>query len=261
MSRLVGDRAPGSSPKCVEAAKFLQPKGTLRETHALGRARFDSTRLALAVALGVVYRRSVAKRDARRAMFSLSPVLFKNSPIEGRGVFARRHFAPGDVIAPYAPKQERVPFDDPRAIAGAATKLTLSSDDYSVIIPDTSVPGGWLCNHSCSPNAALYSSGEGRIRCLRPIAPGQEVTIFYGWVTVGEPTRDPCRCGSKGCLGTINFDLDEREAFALGTDAGAGLRARLADYEVYLRSIDQVQVMDAIHDALHRIAHKGQVQE
>src|SRR6476661_4035639 len=110
------------------------------------------------------------KRRALKPMFSLSPVEYRNSPIAGRGVFARRRFEPGDVVVPYAPKQRRLDVDDPEAIAASETKLTLLSERRWVIVPDTSVPGGWLCNHSCNPNAAIYSSGEGRIQCLRAIA-------------------------------------------------------------------------------------------
>ncbi|HEY3235764.1 MAG TPA: SET domain-containing protein, partial [Polyangiaceae bacterium] len=134
----------------------------------------------------------MVKRRPLKPMFSLSPVLFRDSPIEGRGVFAKRRFAPGDVILAYAPKQRRIEARDPEAVAAAASKLTLLSETWWVIIPDTSVPGGWLCNHSCDPNAAIYSDGEGRIQCVRSIVPGEEVTIFYGWVTQNQPGRDPC---------------------------------------------------------------------
>src|SRR5580698_3820374 len=113
----------------------------------------------------------MAKR-AVKPMFSLSPVEFRDSPIAGRGVFARRHFRPGDLVVAYAPKQKRVDVRDPEAVAAAETKLTLLSEERYVIIPDTGVPGGWLCNHSCNPNAAIFSDREGRIKCTRPISPG-----------------------------------------------------------------------------------------
>jgi len=195
------------------------------------------------------------KRPGAKLMFSSAPVLFKNSPIEGRGVFARRRFAPGDVIVPYAPRQRRIDAADPEAALAAETKLTLLSEEYWVIIPDTSVPGGWLCNHSCDPNAAIYSHGEGRIQCTRPIAPGEEVTIFYGWVTHNEPERDPCRCGSPRCRGFINFDLSGRDAehFDLETDAGRAFRRRVDEYGAYLASIGQEQVLDIIADKLSKM--------
>jgi hypothetical protein len=192
----------------------------------------------------------VPKPRARK--FTLSKVDFRNSPIAGRGVFARQRFAPGEVITSYAPKQRKIPADSPEAIAAADTKLTLLSESVFVIIPDTSVPGGWLTNHSCNPNAALYSSGEGRIQCIRPILPGQEVTIFYGWVTRNEPGRDPCLCGSPGCRGTINFDVTDGDARAFGapTPEGAALRERLIEYSTFLASIDQEQVSGTIEATL-----------
>ena len=140
----------------------------------------------------------------------------------------------------------------------AETKLTLLSGDQ-VIIPDTSVPGGWLCNHSCSPNATLYASGEGRIQCARPIEPGQEVTIFYGWVSHNDPGRDPCRCGSIGCRGFINFDLSDDDAAHAEVVDGDHvvmddvLRARLAEYGAFLRSIGQEQVEEVIASTLLRL--------
>ena len=192
-----------------------------------------------------------------KPMFSLSPVQFRDSPIAGRGVFARRRFGPGEVVVPYAPMQRKVSARDPEAVAAAETRLTLLSGDR-VIIPDTSVPGGWLCNHSCEPNAALYASGEGRIQCIHPIAPGQEVTIFYGWVSHNQPERDPCLCGSARCRRFINFDVGDDDAAHAEMVDGAlvlddVLRARFSAYAEYLRSIDQEQVMEAITATLVRL--------
>ena len=195
------------------------------------------------------------KGQARKAMFSSSPIQFREQSIAGRGVFARRRFEPGEVVCAYAPKQRRVEAGDPEAVAAADTKLTLLSDDGWVIIPDASVPGGWLCNHSCNPNAALYSSGEGRIQCERTILPGQEVTIFYGWVTHNEPGRDPCLCGAATCRGTINFDLSDDDAATFDEDSpeGAAVRARLDAYADFLRSIGQEQVLATIEARLAEI--------
>ncbi|MDP9151763.1 MAG: SET domain-containing protein-lysine N-methyltransferase [Myxococcota bacterium] len=199
------------------------------------------------------------KRHPTKPIFSLAPVDFRNSPIAGRGVFARRRFAPGQVIVPYAPKQRRVGVRDPEATAAAETKLTLLSEDQFVIIPDTSVPGGWLCNHSCEPNAAIFSDGEGRIQCTRAIAPGEEVTIFYGWVSHNEPRRDPCRCGSPRCRGFINFDLGDDDEARVRIDdhnqvvVDDVLRRRLAEYTEFLASIGQEQVAETVAKTLVRM--------
>jgi hypothetical protein len=180
--------------------------------------------------------------------FSLAPVEFRERSIAGRGVFAKRRFNPGDLIVPYAPKQQRLDVEDPEATLAAQSKLTLLSERWTVIVPDTSVPGGWLCNHSCKPNAAIYSDREGRIQCTRAIAPGEEVTIFYGWVTQNEPARDPCRCGAANCRGFINFDLSDRDAELVEEDseAGTAIRDRLAEYLSFLVSIGQEQVEETI---------------
>jgi SET domain-containing protein len=190
----------------------------------------------------------MGKPKRQNSLFSLAPVQFRDSAIEGRGVFARKRFLPGDVVTPYAPKQRRLALDDPEADAAAETKLTLISEARFVIVPDTSVPGGWLCNHSCAPNAAIYSDGAGRIQCQRTINPGEEVTIFYGWVTLNEPERDPCRCGAKACRGFINFDLSDDDArhCQLDTRSGRAFRERFQAYADYLSSIGQEQVLDSI---------------
>jgi len=180
--------------------------------------------------------------------FSLAPVEFRDRSIAGRGVFAKRRFKPGDIITPYAPKQRRVDVEDPEASAAAESKLTLLSEKWTVIIPDTSVPGGWLCNHSCQPNAAIFSDREGRIQCTRPIAPGEEVTIFYGWVTQNEPERDPCLCGAPRCRKFINFDLSDEDARLVHGDSEASeaVRARIEEYLEFLREIGQEQVEETI---------------
>lgn len=180
--------------------------------------------------------------------FSLAPVEFRDRSIAGRGVFAKRRFKPGDVITPYAPKQRRLDVEDPEASAAAESKLTLLSEKWTVIVPDTSVPGGWLCNHSCQPNAAIFSDREGRIQCTRPIAPGEEVTIFYGWVTQNEPERDPCLCGAPRCRKFINFDLSDEDARLVHGDSEASeaVRARIEEYLEFLREIGQEQVEETI---------------
>jgi hypothetical protein len=201
---------------------------------------------------------SMKKGRARKAMFSASPVQYREESIAGRGVFARKRFEPGEVVVAYAPKQRRVDVNDPEAFAAAETKLTLLSDDGSVIIPDTSVPGGWLCNHSCRPNAAIYSSGQGRIQCERTILPGEEVTIFYGWVSENEPERDPCRCGAAGCRGTINFDVSDADARHFGRDTAEGeaVRRRIEEYAAFLRAIGQEQVIETVADKLRELGRR-----
>jgi histone-lysine N-methyltransferase ASH1L len=195
-----------------------------------------------------------------KPMFSLAKpaVEFRQSSIAGRGVIAKRAFAPGEVVVPYAPAQRRLAADHPDAALAASSKITLLADGGTVLVPNTQTPGGWLCNHSCRPNATLFSSGAGRIQCTRPIEAGDEVTIFYGWVSHNEPSRDPCRCGAPECRGFINFDLsDEDVAKAEIVDAriqstDEAFRQRLAEYGSFLESIGQEHVRGVIATAIAR---------
>ena len=195
-------------------------------------------------------------KQKRKAMFSLLPVEFRQSAIEGRGVFAKRAFSPGEIIVVYAPKHVRLAADDPRAVEAAATRLTLFTQDGFVLVPDQSAPGGWLCNHSCAPNAALFSSGDGRVQCTRPIARGDEVTIFYGWVTCNGEGSAPCRCGAPACRGAINFDVTSDDAAHVRVENGvlvttnARVRAKLEEYAEFLQSIGQEHVQRTVASKL-----------
>jgi len=200
-----------------------------------------------------------AKRNVK-PMFSLArpAVEFRQSSIAGRGVVAKKAFAPGDVVVAYAPAQRRLPADHPDAAAAAASKITLLAEGELVVVPDTRTPGGWLCNHSCRPNATLFASGAGRIQCTRPIAAGDEVTIFYGWVSHNEPARDPCLCGDPECRGFINFDLSDDDVANVEIVGGRlestdeAFRQRLAEYGSFLESIGQEHVRGVIASALAR---------
>ena len=111
-------------------------------------------------------------------------------------------------------------------MAAAATKFTLISDSKFVIIPGPSVPGG----------------------CIRPIAKGKEMSVFYGWVTENEPGRDPCQCRAPGCLGYIDFDVTDADAAKVRVVDGRivttdrALEQRFVEYAEFLRSIGQDHV-------------------
>lgn len=203
----------------------------------------------------------MASKKNVKPMFSLAKpaVEFRQSSIAGRGVIAKRAFVPGEVIVAYAPAQRRLAADHPDAEAAASSKITLLADNgTAVVIPDTRTPGGWLCNHSCNPNATLFTSGAGRIQCTRPIEAGDEVTIFYGWVSHNEPARDPCLCGEPECRGFINFDLSDDDVASVTITGGriqstsASFRQRLDEYGSFLESIGQEHVRSVIANALSR---------
>ena len=57
-------------------------------------------------------------------------------------------------------------------------------------------------NHSCQPNARLcIRNGRVEFYAIKPIAPGDEITVNYG--PTHHDGRLACRCGSPCCVGSI----------------------------------------------------------
>ena len=57
-------------------------------------------------------------------------------------------------------------------------------------------------NHSCQANARLaINAGRIEFYSLRPIAPGEEITVNYGRTHHEGKLR--CRCGAPGCVGAL----------------------------------------------------------
>ncbi len=56
-------------------------------------------------------------------------------------------------------------------------------------------------NHSCDPN--LWIVDELTLAARRPISAGEEATVDYAVMTVGEAWSMDCRCSAPTCRGTI----------------------------------------------------------
>jgi len=57
-------------------------------------------------------------------------------------------------------------------------------------------------NHSCQANARLtIVAGRIEFYALRPIAPGEEITVNYGETHHEGKLR--CRCGAPNCIGNL----------------------------------------------------------
>jgi hypothetical protein len=100
------------------------------------------------------------------------------SPGRGRGVFATRAFAPGEVI------ERAAVIVFPRA-AVAALRGTVLDDYWFFWDPDHNAAAlgcGALYNHGCPANARFDRDLDAMVmvfRAVRPIAAGTEVTINY----------------------------------------------------------------------------------
>lgn len=126
----------------------------------------------------------------------------RNSPIAGRGLFARAAIRAGDIVAVKG-----------GAIMDTATLLRLREtvspaeiqiEDDLYIAPRATdeIEANLLClNHSCNPNVGVR--GQVTFVAMRNIAPGSELTIDYAMIDGNADECMECSCGATSCRGTI----------------------------------------------------------
>lgn len=136
----------------------------------------------------------------------------RKSGIHGKGVFALRPIAKGELVIEYrgeviswAEALRRHPHDptDP------------NHTFYFHIDDETVIDGGrkgnaarWI-NHACTPNCeADEIDGRVFVKALRNLKPGDELFYDYGLVideryTAKLKKQFECRCGHKRCRGTM----------------------------------------------------------
>src|SRR2546423_13345720 len=119
------------------------------------------------------------------------------SPIEGRGLFARRRIRKGEIVAI---KGGHV--YDARTLARVKARVAVSyiqiADGFFIgALTAAEVRRNKLfINHSCEPNLGIR--GQIVYVALRDIAAGEELT--YDWaMEENAPTRTRCRCGARRC--------------------------------------------------------------
>lgn len=143
----------------------------------------------------------------------MSPgVAVRESPIQGRGIFATAAIAPGERILLWGGPSYTDRAGAERARRAGRFVMRWDEDVFSMETdaPDREEP--FLINHACDPNA--WMDGAFAVVARRAISPGEEVTIDYALFTFDEPDRlpapdapdgtgTPCRCGSPICRGVI----------------------------------------------------------
>src|SRR5881394_506309 len=139
--------------------------------------------------------------------------IVRNSPIHGRGVFARRTIRKGTCIIEYRGERitvkeaERRPDSDP---ANPNHTFLFELNDGRVI--DAAVRGNaarWI-NHSCNPNCEPIEDDDCRvyIEAKRTIRAGEELSYDYqlsvaGRISAKMKAGYACRCGAPRCRGTM----------------------------------------------------------
>lgn len=139
-------------------------------------------------------------------------IAVRRSGVHGKGVFAVRPLARGEVVIEYTGERinwkealRRHPHDPNEP------NHTFYFDIGGDRVIDANVGGNsarWI-NHSCQPNCeADEEDGRVFIKALRAIKPGEELFYDYGLSTDERYTaavkkQYECRCGAKACRGTM----------------------------------------------------------
>lgn len=127
--------------------------------------------------------------------------MVQESPIHGRGLFAREPIARGEIVAikgGYVLDAATL-----GEVAGRLGPAEIPVADGFFIGPRAAHErdGGMIfSNHSCEPNLGIQ--GQIVFVALRAIQPGEELT--HDWATTDDGTYTmTCRCDARACRGTI----------------------------------------------------------
>ena len=130
-------------------------------------------------------------------------VVFDDSPIHGRGAFARRRFETGERVWTLSGRPSSIP----RLAVRIALRRCRMDDPLQVgrfryVELDE---GSIAFNHSCDPNLGVTAGNV--LVARRPIEPGDELTYDYSTTVLASPFTwtwaMACACGSPRCRSTI----------------------------------------------------------
>ena len=133
-----------------------------------------------------------------------SSVEVRDSPIEGRWLFASSALTAGTVVARLGGRL--VDTAVMRELVAEATAgrspyvdtITVLEDLHLVLPPRRPVGYG---NHSCDP--ALWHTDAFTLAARRDLAPSDELTVDYATQTTEVAFEMACRCGSTPCRGMV----------------------------------------------------------
>lgn len=121
-------------------------------------------------------------------------VEIKTSLIEGRGIFAKKDFNPGETVLVWDTSHE-LSEEEREALPQSEKPFTCRLNGKWILVQE---PERFM-NHSCEANTI---SGEGKDVAVRAIAEGEEITADYrGEMKIG--SRMDCHCGAASCNGYI----------------------------------------------------------
>lgn len=129
----------------------------------------------------------------------MTKVIVRESPIQGKGVYATVDIKNGEVI---------LDIDDSHVVNDPTT-LTYEQNEYDCdYLADGTVilmqePEKYI-NHSCDPSTYVKTiNGVRKVLAMHDIKTGDEITYDYSINGDNEGTFD-CKCGSKNCRKVYN---------------------------------------------------------
>jgi hypothetical protein len=121
----------------------------------------------------------------------------------GKGVFAARPFARGELLALYG--GVIVTGAELERLSAEARLYTLQvEDDLHQVTPLDQVSGPDYINHSCEPNAGL--SGTTGLLARRAIKAGEEICFDYAMSDSHVHLEFACQCGKPQCRTFVRPD-------------------------------------------------------
>jgi SET domain-containing protein len=125
----------------------------------------------------------------------------KDSPIHGKGLFAKDRILQGEIVAIKGGSiLDQTEWARLEPTLGAA-EVQISDGFFIAPVRQEDRHGNMLyTNHSCDPNLALQ--GQIVFVAMRDIAPGEELT--HDWATTDDlDYQMTCHCGAPTCRGTV----------------------------------------------------------
>ena len=117
-----------------------------------------------------------------------------SSAMGGRGVFAERPYAAGEVILVFTGEEMPTAEADRRGVR----RHCLDIGPGRQLLVD---PPARFMNHSCDPNAGLRDAVT--LAAVRPIAEGEEIAFDYSTCVPDASWALECRCGAASCRGRV----------------------------------------------------------
>jgi SET domain-containing protein len=142
----------------------------------------------------------------------------KESPIQGRGIFAKENISKGEIISIQTGHiiQENELDHIEKTVGGYWFQIR---DHFylSPLTPEEASETALYINHSCDPNTGV--DGDIGLVAIRDIERNEEICYDYGMDTSDPNYSFSCNCGSDRCRKTVtgndwkNPDLQKRYGY------------------------------------------------